>query len=87
MEKFNLVASSNDNNSSYSFSPSELYVDLDGNCYEETYSSRQYAEEHGGDSWEDAGRIEAFFENGYWQVTGDEIRKRFEQFKGRSHAH
>ena len=71
-----IIASSNDNNSAYSFSPSELYVDINGDCFEETYSSR----ENEGDSFEDAGRIENYFSSGYWNVSGEEIKERFDSF-------
>lgn len=74
------VADSNENSSTYSFSPSELYVDAEGGCWEETYSSREHAAEYGGDSWEEAGHISTYIESGYWQVSGQEIKKRFDDF-------
>jgi hypothetical protein len=76
-----MLASSNDNNGTVSFSPSELYTTLQGDCFEETYSTRQCAEQHGTDPWEPAGRIETFFVNGYWNVTGAEIQQRFEEWQ------
>jgi hypothetical protein len=73
-----LIADSNENNS-YSFSPSELYVDADGNCFEETYSTRQCAEEHGGDALEQSVHSLGYYiENGYWNVSGSTIAERWE---------
>jgi hypothetical protein len=74
------IADSNEKSSSYSFSPSELYVDASGKCWEETYSSREHANEFCGDSWEEAGHISDYFESGYWQVSGLEIKSRFNDF-------
>lgn len=81
--RMSLLASSNDNNSSFSFSPSELWVDSDGNCFEETYSSRECAEKFGGDSFEKAGNVTEYFKSGYWAVSGDEIKARFYAFLSR----
>ena len=73
-----LIADSNENNS-YSFSPSELYVNEDGNCFEETYSTRQMAEQYGDLPIEDTcNGIGHYIENGYWGVDGVIIGERWE---------
>lgn len=77
-----LMASSNENTSGYSFSPSELYCDANGNCFEETYSSRQLASETGETALISTGSIEHYCEFGYWNVTSVEIEKRWNTLRG-----
>ncbi len=74
-----LIASSNDYTSGISFSPSELFVDSEGMCYEETYYSRESYRR--GDEEDSIIPLEmhiaSFYEMGYYNVGGDELEQRF----------
>lgn len=82
MSALYMIASSNEYNSGYSFSPSELYVDKEGNCFEETYHSRlNYEKGNIVDAMEPTCHIKHYYEGGYWNVSGKEIKERFESHK------
>jgi hypothetical protein len=74
------LASSNENTSSHSFSPSVLLADLEGNCFEQSYSTRQYVERTGDETGlyrPLKNDVRYYMEMGYALVDGDTIELRF----------